>query len=576
MLRASVVLAGILLLVGAGLWVCLGRRVPEGVTAVVRRATVVDFVEGEQGILEPLEEAEITTQQRGTLSFVCEHGAFVKKGELLFKIDTEDYEAERRRRLLETTQEQHALVWCRERARQRLKEAQYAVLRAEEKAQLERLRLAELRKGPTETERLEAAVRHEAAANILRARREEEQILQELQAEGYVSREEVRQKELEVRCAEIELEQAAIQKAKLQETPTAVQLKAQTLAVREAERALKTAQEQSKTLQETTEIDIARQKMRLDQKEAELKRVEEEIRRCARYAEHEGHVLLKTRWGQRMHSGMRLRHQTPIMSLPNIERMKVVFKVSEEQMERVALDTGAEIRVPAIPEQVFRGKVIKIGIKAQDMFEDFSQETREHTGDARRKGKQVEVEIAGRHERLRPGLRAHVRLVLARYENVLTVPTSAVRRTPAGQTYLLVRRGGKWVQQTIAVAPSTRVEAVVLRGVREGEHVSLPVEPLLPPKGEAEESPSGLVRDQGGRTLPDSAGRQLAPDASIPPEGETPRRRSAGGERSRGMPGLDPRPAGDSPDRQRPRREDHQPRQPVTPTAKGPPGAHQP
>ena len=73
---------------------------------------------------------------------------------------------------------------------------------------------------------------------------------------------------------------------------------------------------------------------------------------------------------------------------------------------------------------------------------------------------------------LRPEMTAHVRIVVEERDAVLTAPRATIKRV-VGRQYVVVQRGGQWVEQDIQTGWRSESSVEFLSGVREGDVLEL-------------------------------------------------------------------------------------------------------
>ncbi len=123
--------------------------------------------------------------------------------------------------------------------------------------------------------------------------------------------------------------------------------------------------------------------------------------------------------------GAMVKDGTPIVSLVDIGRVKVIIPVVEQNYPRIAVGQEARVALDAYPGRQFRGKVVRL-------TPVLSQETR--TGE-------VEIEVDNSDGLLKPGMFARVELAISQRRDVLLVPAGALIKTPSGHGVYRVNRG---------------------------------------------------------------------------------------------------------------------------------------
>ncbi|MDH3446169.1 MAG: efflux RND transporter periplasmic adaptor subunit, partial [Deltaproteobacteria bacterium] len=117
---------------------------------------------------------------------------------------------------------------------------------------------------------------------------------------------------------------------------------------------------------------------------------------------------------------------TPIASLVDIDRVKVVIPIVETDYPRITVGQDAAVTLDAYPSRGFKGKVLRV-------TPVLSQETR--TGE-------VEIEVDNSSGRLKPGMFARVEIAVNQRRDALLVPEGSLVKTPFGHGVFRVAAGG--------------------------------------------------------------------------------------------------------------------------------------
>jgi len=158
--------------------------------------------------------------------------------------------------------------------------------------------------------------------------------------------------------------------------------------------------------------------------------------------------------------GAAVRERQKIFSLPDISKMQVNTKVHESHIDQIKPRMKARIRVDAFSDQTLEGTVIEVAA-LPDQQSMFSSDIKVYTTKV-----QIDQPLAG----LRPGMNAEVEILVARHENVLFVPVTAVLQFN-GKDHLTKKIDDRFVQKEIDLGPSNESFVVVTKGATEGELV---------------------------------------------------------------------------------------------------------
>jgi membrane fusion protein, multidrug efflux system len=117
-------------------------------------------------------------------------------------------------------------------------------------------------------------------------------------------------------------------------------------------------------------------------------------------------------------------NSSTLFTLMNLDRLKIIVNVLEQDIPRVSPGSTATVRVDAFPEKNFAGIVTRLS-QAVDLA------TRTMA---------VEIDIPNPEHLLRPGMFASVALNVGQLKDVLTLPTQAFLRDDKGQYVYIIRK----------------------------------------------------------------------------------------------------------------------------------------
>jgi RND family efflux transporter MFP subunit len=198
-------------------------------------------------------------------------------------------------------------------------------------------------------------------------------------------------------------------------------------------------------------------------KEENLKR---QIQVCSILAPADGIVVyandpIRLGHGQpAIEEGAMVRQRQKILSIPDLTRMQVNVKVHESQIDKVAPGMIAKIRVDALPDRIFSGKVLEV-LPLPDANSP-NQRVKVYT---------TKVSIEDPHRALRPGFTADAEILVAERDNVLSVPVDAIHTIDHKDHVAVKKPDGtfEWREVTIGISNDKFVE--VRRGINSGELV---------------------------------------------------------------------------------------------------------
>jgi multidrug efflux pump subunit AcrA (membrane-fusion protein) len=449
--RSVAVLVGLASLgAAAALW--RGTTADDLLTAKVRTGTLTVKLTV-AGILRPVQsityrsplggrEAEIT-------SLVAE-GTRVNEGDLLARLDT----TELRRDL--------------ERAGQELRQAQVDLQVAEIETQEGRATIDSLSEGEGALSVDEANTRLQLAGKKVERLREEYAQLKPLQEKGFITREELRKTGDELEQAEEELalsrrkSEVFIERTHPRDRQRAELQLAQKEAQRENVRA------------------------RLQEAQAHVRVLQEQIENCSIYARRQGLVVYEEYLGasprRKVHLGDRVTSSQGLVTIPEVNRMLVEASAGEADVHRIREGQSATIHLEAFPDLRLTGKVTRVGTLARSSADRPFDEKRFD----------LIVELNPTDADVKPEMTARVDILLGDRPGVLLVPVNAVFEHQGLPVCHVVGPSGLETRP-VQLGESNGVDVEVVGGLRDGERVTL-TDVKSPATVPTATSPAGTVK----------------------------------------------------------------------------------
>ncbi len=526
MKRRSKIIIAVFAVLLIGTWIIVGKiraaqaNKPIIETAKVERGTVVSSVSA-SGILQPLTTVDVKSNAGGRVDVLAvDVGSFVRKGQLIAKIDPTDSltaldqaEADLSAAKARLSQSKESLLLQIEQNSTQVKQAEEAYraakarlaqAEAQAKAQpiltksaieqaeanyksaLESLRQLKAAGIPQGTAQAKAAY-DQAKASLDRAKRNLER-QETLYAKGFISQNQLESARLEyetakaqfdsasermktikeeydaaLNAAEAHVEQtrAALENAKanaIQNEIKQEEVAAARSALKQAEAALAAAKANQRQISikagdiRTAEAQIIRSKAQVDNARTQL---DYTVIRAPR----DGVILKKyVEVGTIITSGRSsfagTGQGTSIVQLGDCSRMFVLASVDETDIAKVEVGQAVDITLDAYPDELFEGKVTKID--PQTVVEQNVTTI------------PVTVEIENPDARLKPGMNATCEFIIERKENVLVVPTEAVRDEDGKYTVTVIKNG-KQIERKVEIGIVGDEFTGIVAGLKEGE-----------------------------------------------------------------------------------------------------------
>jgi multidrug efflux pump subunit AcrA (membrane-fusion protein) len=419
---------------GATLW----RRgaIDDALVVPVRKGTLSARLTV-SGTLKPVQSITYRSPLGGreaeVVSLVAE-GTRVNEGDLLVRLDTSDL----RRELERAVQEQ----------RQARVDLQVAEMdRAEGRAAIDSLAEGE---GSLTIE--EARTRLQLAEKKVDRLKEEYEKLKPLLEKGFITREELRRTadDLEQSEKDLILQRRRSEVLIEQTHPRDRQRAAFQLAQKEAQR--------------------ENVRAKLQEADARVKLLQEQIENCSIYARRAGLVVyeefLSANPRRKVRIGDRVTGSQGLVTIPEVSRMLVEASTSEADVHRVQPGQMAAVRLEAFPALRLTGKVTRVGTLARSSVDRPFDEKRFD----------LIVELDESNAELRPEMTARADIVLGDRPGVLLVPVNAVFERQGVLVCHVLGASGLETRQ-VQLGESSDVDVEVIAGLREGERVSITDDP---------------------------------------------------------------------------------------------------
>lgn len=186
---------------------------------------------------------------------------------------------------------------------------------------------------------------------------------------------------------------------------------------------------------------------------AQLEIARKNVADCAIYAPVSGVVGKKL-----MSEGETAMPSRPVLSILNIDEVKVRVSIPEKEIGRITATTPTAFSVEALGGRTYKGGKIEKGVAADELT---------HTYDIR-------IAAANADRQLMPGMVAKVQLTTgsgSEEPQAITLPLRAVQQSADGQYFVWVVTGGKAHRQGVEIGSTTGNRICILSGVEEGEKV---------------------------------------------------------------------------------------------------------
>ena len=332
---------------------------------------------------------------------------------------------------------------------------------------------------------------------------------------NYAPQIEVRQKELAVNSYRVQYEQAsdALDLFKRYDFPK--QTKQLLSDYLEAQRELDRTMARTRSKLAQTQAKLESSKASFDLQQEHVTKLERQIAACIIRAPSPGIAIYGTSadWYQRREDpievGDMVRKGQKIFTIPNSDLMGVELRVHESSVNMVDPGQRVEVTVEALPDLVFQGKVLNVAPLPDPQHGWLDPGVKVYT---------TQVSISGKHDVLKPGMSAKVKIFVEQLDNVKIVPVQVVANR-AGKKVCYVVRDENVEEREVQTGLFNDTFVEITEGLEVGEKVLL-VPPRVVQPAVNEESPATEPESTSGeKPSQEERGEQNeAPSAESPPQ----------------------------------------------------------
>ena len=228
---------------------------------------------------------------------------------------------------------------------------------------------------------------------------------------------------------------------------------------------------------------------------AELKKVSNEFQAMTKVLEQfnvlapeDGMVIYEKGWdGKPVKAGSQIHMWEPnVATLPDLSRMISKTFVNEVDVRKVKIGQKVEVGLDAYPDKKLAGDVIRVA------------NVGEQRPNSDAKVFEVAVEINGSDTTLRPSMTTSNKILASIQNNVLYIPLESLHSQADTLTFVYKKNGINTIKQEIIVGETNSNDAIILKGLDEGDNIYLSV-----PKG---------LEDQDFNLLPEMNGKRKKKD----------------------------------------------------------------
>jgi HlyD family secretion protein len=203
--------------------------------------------------------------------------------------------------------------------------------------------------------------------------------------------------------------------------------------------------------------------------------------------------------GKPMKEGSTISAWDPIVAtLPDLAVMISKTYVNEVDVRKIKAGQKVELGLDAFPDKQFTGEVIKVA------------NVGEQRPNSDAKVFQVNIQINGRDDLLRPSMTTSNKIVISSLDSATYVPLECLHSKDDSITYVYKKDGLSVKKQEVQVGDNNMNEAVILGGITVGDRLYLSI-----PGGYDDDAIALLPELDGKRNIPQEVIREDPPEKTI-------------------------------------------------------------
>ena len=448
----------------------------EAFAVAARGPLVIDLAE--DGEIKPSHQLKLKSEVEGRHSIlaIVPEGSMVKEGDLLVELDVSNLHDERVDQEIAVTNAASALEMKREDLEIARNQAASDIELAEQDLAFAKEDLVKYEEGeyPNKLSETKGAVA--LAEQALEQSREKYEWSKKLHAEDFLSATELKSDELAWRHNQLALETARGNLDLLQKYTYKRDLAKLRSDVRQAGAALERVRRRaaSSILQE--ESALRAKESEYNRQKQKLEKIERQIEKARIVAPMDGQAIYATSnlrpWDNQepLKEGVEVWERRDLIILPTADTFIAATVVRESALSSLATGMPVRVTCDALPDREFSGVLAKISPMPDTARRWMNPDIKEYP---------AEIRIDGGVGELKNGMGCRVKIVLAEYEDAVSVPVQCVVRV-GGRAFVWVKTPRGVERRAVEVGLDNNRFARIVSGLEGGEEVL-----LVPPLAES-------------------------------------------------------------------------------------------
>ncbi len=265
---------------------------------------------------------------------------------------------------------------------------------------------------------------------------------------------EVRRQEAGVRMAEIQVKNQKVSLATAKrEFKRKKHLFEQQLISREAF-------EQAKSTMESAELTLEQYRENVVQSKAILKKSKELLSKTVIRSPMDGKITtLNKELGEQVIQGTINVPGSVIMEVSDMSAIDLEVEVNEIEAARIRKDMAATVKLDALPDRKFKGKIFEIG---QSAYRPQGRDVSVF---------KIKIALLELDPAMKPGMNGEAEITVQQKKNTIFIPIQAVRTDDNGKKYCFAVKNGKAVRKIVETGLSNDADIEITKGLSGNETI---------------------------------------------------------------------------------------------------------
>ncbi len=430
----------------------------------------VDLIE--KGELQAANSTDVKSEVEGrsTIIWLIPEGTQVKKGDLLVELASDEINNRLRQ---EELKESNAIT-AYESAQAELEIQQDKNASDVRKGQLDielaQIELEKYEKGEWMQKQKDATIAIDQAQMLLERRQQDFDAADELLGRGFITQTEYDEDKFNHSKAIWDLEKAKNAQLVLTQYTHVVDLRRRQSDLEEAQKELERIKKNARAEERKKTRNLEGKHKELDLTQDQLANLRKQKKNCRISASTPGFVvyysgggMMHMMSGGQIKEGEAVHERQIIMQLPDTSKMVVQLRIHEAKTNKLAIGQDAIVEIEGLPGKQFHGRVHKIAAIADTQNRWLNPDLKEY---------QTEILLDETAESLKPGVTAHVRILVDTIDNQLAIPVQAVF-TKGPKQYVFVTQSGVPTPKVVKLGAIGTDWAQIKSGINENDNVLL-------------------------------------------------------------------------------------------------------